>query len=155
MLDCVSIGRQAVKLSIMLSKSPLITTLHAMTKGWIDVRESTGFAVLNPYQQQVVSNPQIESMSAFYSDKTVNEIFGLESLVTHCSSIDMRILKGVRDRKSYLDIANELYISESTIKYRLRRMSTMCKRENRDDIVDLVESYFDLDQLIHEIDSNN
>ena len=148
-LDCVSIGRQAVKLCLMLAKSPIITTVSATVAGLVEVRESTGFALLAQTGHMAPAVSQLENISKFYSDETVKDIFDLEMLVNHCTNADFEILRLIRDGYNYNRISERMFISESTIKYRLKRMCNLAGRKTREEVVLLVGDYLDLDHVVN------
>lgn len=146
-LDCLFIGRQTVKLCMMLAKTPTLTSLQATVSGFIDVRASTAFSVLDPFDETAKKDVQMEITADFYTDRIVQDIFCLEMLLSHCSAIDIKILQAIRAGMRYQEITETLFISESTIKYRLKRMRNLAKRETREEIMELVENYLDLDKL--------
>lgn len=155
LLDCIAIGKQSIKLCMLLAKNPSLTSLHAKVSGYIDIRETTKFPhekTLNTTVDVDVDLPRIEILN-FYSDKNVDEIFCLEELLTHCNLTDIQILEGIRCGMHYWEIAERLFISESTIKYRLKRLQTISKQENREDIIILFEKYLDFNDLLKHFQS--
>ena len=102
MLDCISIGRQALQLCIALEKASIISCLHATVIGHIEIRESTGYAVLNSNKEEVPLSCKNAEIQKFYSDASVKRIFDLNMLISHCDLIDLKILHGIRHDKSLL-----------------------------------------------------
>ena len=146
-LDCKMIGRQAVRLYMMLAKMQAITSLSATVAGTIQVRESTGFASV-PLNAPAIS-PEISPAEPvdFYSDTDVKEIFHLEELISHCDPLDFDILKGIFRRAKYTSLAEQLHSSENTIKYRVKRMIKLAHKENRDELLALLAEYLTPEDL--------
>ncbi len=140
-LDCKTIGRQAVKLYMLLAKTQSLTSLSATISGTIQVRESTGFAPVPSNIPAVF--PEISSVEPvdFYSDTDVKEIFHLEELISHCDPLDFDILKGIFQRAKYSSLSERLHSSENTIKYRVKRMISLAHKENRDELIALLKEY--------------
>lgn len=144
--DCIMIGRQAVKLCMLLSKNVLLTSLQAKIAGTIQVRETTAFTPPLDRADVSFAIPSAEIID-FYSDEDVKRIFCLEDLISQCDKLDLSILKGIYLGKRYSDLAETLFVSVNTIKYRVKRMIELADRENRNDLIKLVSEYLSFDQL--------
>lgn len=106
--DCMTIGRQAVRLAGYMARSFSLREIHERIKSNIQQNE------LPPCQTAAPVN--------FYSDRILDDIFRFECMLASCDALDRRILEGLQARTPYFRIAAELHVSESTVKYRLRRM---------------------------------
>lgn len=145
-MDCIAIGRQAVKVCMMLAKTPLLTSVRTTVSCSIDVRETTQSA---PCKRRAKQEQDIFIQGSgldFYSDESVRDIFRLEALLDHVSSCDVKILQGIRSGVHYDSLAEQLYLSESAIKYKLRRMCQMIGEDKRG-LLALIERYLSFDQL--------
>lgn len=67
----------------------------------------------------------------YNSDPDIIEILKLEPLVRSIDILDIAILRGIDENKSYAQISESISISESTIKYRLSKMQRICDFQDR------------------------
>lgn len=142
-LDCFNVGRQAVKLCMLLDKNPSLTSLSATVAGSLTVRDSTGGLPVpcpSPVRLSEFSEaPPVD----FYADEAVKRIFDLERLVSQCDEIDFGILGGLFSGSRYFALSEELDISENTVKYRIKRMIGLSRVSGRDELLALVGDYLD------------
>lgn len=139
-LDFYEIGKYAVKICNMLKKYPSITSFQAKMNGIVSVRESTGsirYNVSDLYNGDL----ELPQESDFYADADVNEILLLVKLFSHCDQLDFYILKGILSDQKYPKLAEELYTTESTIKYRMKRMKNLANNLDRKQILKLIRKY--------------
>lgn len=141
LFDCVNIGKQAVKLYRTLVKNPEISSLTAKVTGRIIPRESTAFQEL-PFAAKDISIPSTSRYNQFYSDKDVQDIFSAEKLVSGCDEMDFKILNGLLCDKSLQELERELYTTQNTIKYRMKRMKKLTGSASRKDLLDLFLTIF-------------
>lgn len=138
--DCRSIGRHAARLYRFLSKNPDMSSVTANVSGQIIVRESTGQV------PPVFAAPKAVEKSAyinFYADDDVRNIFSLEELFQRSDELDRHIIHGLLCERSYPDLAASLYVSESTVKYRVRKMTETAGCRTKEDLLSLLEAYID------------
>jgi DNA-binding LacI/PurR family transcriptional regulator len=139
-LNCEQIGRQAVKTSTMLAKNPDISFLNVTVAGTISPRKSTDFAPVSanlPPGQNVISEENIN----FYSDDDVSRIFRMERLVSSCDELDLNILYGLMCGKRIINLAEELFSTENTIKYRIKKMQNLTNTCSRDELTRLFSDF--------------
>ncbi len=77
----------------------------------------------------------------FAEDIEVKEINKLESLLSDCDEIDQKIIKMLLDDQSTSKIAESLFISRSTLIYRINKLLNCCKCESKEKMVDLLNKY--------------
>lgn len=138
--DCFSIGREAARLYSFLSKKSGFFSVNATISGNITVRESTGGNPL-PDPASVFSNPKLPVN--FYEDKDVKSIISLESLFKNSDDTDKKILQGLLCDRKYSELAEEFFISESSVKYRIKRMAGFAGCSSRAELLELLARYMD------------
>lgn len=78
-----------------------------------------------PYVKSVNNFMQTDiSDNIFMQDEQLLEIQSLEKMLRMRDDIDFKIIGGLLDGKSYTKIGDALYISESSVKYRIKRLLT-------------------------------
>ncbi len=78
------------------------------------------------------------SDASFLSDPDVREIHTLETVLRSCDTEDLTLLESLQNKKSYASLAENLYASESTLKYRIRRL---LKKSGLTDTQELLHLY--------------
>ena len=65
----------------------------------------------------------------------------IEELLTGCDEVDLKILEAILDGKKTQSIAEECYLTESAVKYRIGKMKDICKVESRASLRDFLLKY--------------
>lgn len=55
----------------------------------------------------------------YYSDESIQEVENLDCMLLNCDEMDIKILKGLMEGKSYEQVAEQNYFSVNTVKYRM------------------------------------
>jgi DNA-binding LacI/PurR family transcriptional regulator/DNA-binding CsgD family transcriptional regulator len=131
------IGRQSVRLAISLKKNnnevkviwKTIPSIHVgETTDYIDYKISKAFSV-----QKIE-----EETNYFLSDKLVLDLLRCENLVANLNDSDFEILKYIGLNYTYSQMATLMNISESNIKYRMKRLEKITKIESRKELLNLL-----------------
>lgn len=85
--------------------------------------------------------------AAFGEDDGVQELQRLEKLISNLTGVDHLLLAGLARGVSGGELAESLFLSESTLKYRVRRMLTLCAAYDRAEMLDLVNRYLATEDL--------
>ena len=138
--DFIEIGKNAVRIYNLLRRSAGITSLQAQVRGIITCRASTGG---EPFSRAAprAHSPLVPRQDDFFGDEDARPIFAIDHLLSHCEALDFDILKGLEAGKSYALMADELYTTEYTVKYRVKRMQTLAQVKTRDDLLSLLHRY--------------
>ncbi len=122
-LDLQELGRQAIKASIFLYENDIVNSINVTIDCHIIARQST--ANILPENLAVLSdnNPCYSGKSrSSYSDPLLNQLVRLERCIASCDKIDIKIIKGILAGKTYPQLADELFIADGTLRYRLERI---------------------------------
>lgn len=138
-LDHEQLGIQAVNLCRfpdMLSES-ISVTVRAPCK--IHVAKSTDNI---PYVKSVNNFTHSDiSDNIFMQDEQLLEIQSLEKMLRKCDDIDLKIIGGLLESKSHIKIGGALYISESSVKYRIKRLLTGTSIESTAKMLEIYTKY--------------
>lgn len=131
-LDFQALGRHVVRLYLERERDvePLRRTL------WLPCHDGALLArAPRAHEGSEAARP------GFYRDPQVHEMFRLKALLSCCDGLDLDILRALVAGMRYADIAETLYTTENTIKYRIRRMQTACGADGRDALVALAQGF--------------
>lgn len=145
-LDCYSIGKNAVHMYTFLARNPSLSSLSATVMGNISVRDTTA-SMLPAHKDSDICPPVSVPQEDFYLDPDVQTIFQLENLISNCNDMDFAILTGLSCGLKYAVLSEKLNATENTVKYRIKRMLSLCGQKNPKSLLRLVQSYLQVDGL--------
>ncbi len=134
------LGRQAVAAVNYLHRNDAIISLSIKVECRIHIRESTNRAT--PATERILPVKTAPAPPViFYDDVEVHEALAVESFINKCDELDLQILEGLYTAEKYSDLADQLYTTENSLKYRIRRMLSWLEKDNRDDLVRFLSSF--------------
>lgn len=143
-VDHTRLGRQALHAySYLYKRSNGIRTSVYVTPV-LNVRESTENKAVT-YEENNFSGTQVKDF--MYSDATAKRILNLEKMLDSCDENDFKILKGIACGKTYLKLAEELYMSEKTVSYRVSCMRSILGCSTKEELCEIAGEYIELDKL--------
>lgn len=77
----------------------------------------------------------------FTEDEQIREIQSLEKLLELCDATDFKIIENLLSKKTYGTIGDLLYISESSVKYRIKRLLNSSGIESNSKMLKIYEKY--------------
>ena len=101
------------------------------------IRGSTDFVQPPSETELPVSSDENDP---FYSVPFVQPLAELENCLSECDPLDFSIMALILDGRSYEDIAEELFISEGSLKYRLNKLYTALNVRGKSEFVLLVRN---------------
>ena len=78
---------------------------------------------------------------AFYEDSELNEMMLVERLLRESADTDRVLLWHLLQGESYQMISEKCFLTESAIKYRVKKMVELCRVEGRQQLVALLNEY--------------
>lgn len=120
-MDMHYVGEQAFSVWRYLMKSEVSTrqiALKITVPSRLLIRESTACMPA----QSGVSAVSRANQDYFYHHPAISRLIRLEKCISDRDETDMQILSLLMDRKSYEEISDELFISRSTLRYRLNKI---------------------------------
>ncbi len=76
-----------------------------------------------------------------YSDLSAQRLLKLEKMLGSCDENDFKILKGIREGKTYSQLAEELFMSEKTVSYRVTSMRNIMGISTKEELGEILEEY--------------
>lgn len=144
-LDHEQLGIQAVNLCRFLAFSDGNMSVSVRIPGRIIPAESTKNTVHKNLFVNTKRTKQTENI--FKVDSDILEIQSLEKLLRLCDETDIKLLKIIRESKTYAGIGDSLYISEGAVKYRLKRMLNGSGIDSVERILKLYNKYVGFDKI--------
>ncbi|MBQ7661028.1 MAG: substrate-binding domain-containing protein [Clostridia bacterium] len=140
-LDCVEVGRQVISLLHLLTNSPRISGISTKIACELVLGNTTA---QRPFLHATAKQAPLPETapSKFHNDPSISRIFLADKILSNCDAIDVDMFKLILRGYKYIDIADMLHVSESTIKYRLKRILTLTGLADRDELVSIMEPFF-------------
>jgi DNA-binding LacI/PurR family transcriptional regulator len=142
-LDHYEAGRKAVDLWSYLADHPGVASATITIASQILVRESTHGSAPRPVMGKAKAAEEAEAIKTFdfYSDGAVREALMLEGLLQRCDDTDLRIVRCLVAGKTYENAAEDLNLSVTAVKYRIKRMLSASMLSSRDALEALAVKY--------------
>ncbi len=139
-LNCVEVGKQSVKMCHHLTASPSISSISTKIRCDFIIGDTTDNLPVIKETLGTSHTPDITA-SSFHSDPSVTRIFLAEKILSTCDAIDIDLLKLIINGYKYFDIAEILHVSESTIKYRLKRIISIAGLNSREEVIEVMKMF--------------
>lgn len=140
-VDHYEMGRQAVRLCGFLSKENGGASMSVTLKIRSTLHISASTADMPERAAGGEAIPSYESARSFYDDETVDEIMRLEALAASCDEVDRMLIRLAAENFTLPQIAERIFISESAVVYRLRRIYGLLGVGGRGELSALLEKY--------------
>lgn len=139
-MDMHCVGEQAFNVwrFLMANGGASSPALKITVPSRLLVRESTGLMHIETGQGMV--SPPLQ-MDRFYYNPTVSVLIRIEKCISQRDGIDMRIMQRLMDGKSYEQISDELFVSASTLRYRLNKIFADAGVRSRKDFEALIRRH--------------
>lgn len=137
--DFQHFGIVAMNIFKNLKANNFISSMDIRLPAKLIIRESTEN---RPFKPDKKINKIIEKRdNPFFEDETVSSILKLEKLLESCDEVDYEIIQHVINNSTYSYIAEKCYIAETTVKYRIKKMKSICEVKSRSDLSDFLREY--------------
>lgn len=128
------IGHAAVYIYESLRKRPYLSSM-TLNVAWSFQEERPAQALA---ETPLVLNRTVDT---FYQDPELQEMLTVDKLLNSVDPVDRQILEGLSQEKTYDEIAELCFLSEGSIKYRIKRMLGQSNASSREEIVRLLKKY--------------
>ncbi len=139
-LDHEELGVQSVLLYSYLSKNTDNVTITVKVPCSLTVRKSAEF---NPVSRK--PDTIFAADSSFYKDDELNGIMRIEKTLQACDKTDLNIIHGILNYQAYCTIAENAFISENSVKYRIKRLLSISGFDRRDKFREMFLKYISND----------
>lgn len=125
-VDFYAIGKETFHVwHYVHDHEPGQTYIKALIPGKLLVRASTAYCEDTEWQEWetgVPEEPNVEQENSFFTDPMIHSLMRVEHCLHNMDEVDQKILIGILQGKSYEVMAEELYMSTSSIRYRRNRI---------------------------------
>lgn len=133
-------AKAAVTLLENLRKNPYLSHIIMMIR-W-DFSLLDGAATPAPAAHRREKAPALPAdPDVFYEDRELNDMMLLEKLLDGCEDPDYDIIRLLLRGEPYEKIAETCFLTESAIKYRVKKMVRVCCVQGRKELTDLLRRY--------------
>lgn len=129
-----SFGRAALSVCETLCKNPALLHLSVCVK-W-EISHPVPDAL--PHADAPAPLPM---QDAFYQDSEVCNLMRIERLLSECDETDLALLQRMCRGVSYEEIAQELFLSLSTVKYRMKQLMSHSECDSKKELQQLLQPY--------------
>lgn len=142
--DAKLCGERAAKLYSTLVNNPDISMLAASISGRLQINESTSFMEEKQISTfpTVQPEPEIHPNFVLSSDTDMSVINRLENLIYKCDDIDIDFIDSVCKNKDMKYFAEEHFISENTLNYRVQNMIKTLGISSRKELYSILCQWF-------------
>lgn len=142
------LGRQAICAYSYLYKAGESIYMSAKMASVLKVRASTALQMPSTLTKPSVSVPRSQDPGVdFYRDEESKRILGVEKMLTKCDKIDMQIIIGLLRSVPYGKIAEQFFISENVVFYRVKRLIKIADVKNKEELIRLLSDYLAPDSI--------
>lgn len=135
--DYFSLGEEAVRLFDFLQNNAHHAHVQMQIPASLLVRDSTGNVPYTP--QNAMHHHAEKQLSNYFGGDLVGKLIMLENELQHCSEIDREIIFGTSDGETYSQLAERLFMSERSLKYRLSHILKRLHLKNKSELNTLVQ----------------
>lgn len=140
-------GQMAFMIVDCLAKSNAIGGIRILGKWEIVHRDTSAPLLCDPIDNDSLTPPSVP-LDRFYDDPELVEMLRIEKLLSDCDATDLNILKMILDQKKLSEIEEQSYLTETAVKYRIRKMKDICQASSRESLRALLLKYIsDSDRL--------
>lgn len=133
------VGVQAINLWELLEHSPNLDAINILLHGKLVCRGSTAYQTPPPYEglrsSTAYDHPELSI------GKVNRTIRGLENCLLQCDKLDFGIIREIILGSSLEDAAEALFISQGTLRYRLKKMYQAAGVSSRQELERILKRY--------------
>ena len=147
-----------IKIYYLLMQNPEITSIHFSIKEHVKIRETTHYCPYSLLQfNHLIDasdiNGSFVETGKIYGEKSLfYELEKIEKMFQSFDKMDFNILILLLDGKTTLDIANMLYTSRGSVRYRIGHMAEQLELKNKEEIAELLGKFVSVEALCKYVD---
>ena len=134
-------GHAGLSIYNLVVKEKAISSVNILLHSQLQIRQSTAFRPYESILSQAPTNAVLPR-NFFYDDQEVSNIAMVETLLNQCDDTDLEIMQLLMQGKTYAQISGNCFISETTAKYRTKKMEKCCEVDCRENLVAFLKQYF-------------
>lgn len=132
-----SFGQLAFMISDCLSKGDKVSGIRVLCAWEIIHRETSSPC---PLKTRELCESD-EGSGGFYSDGELMEMMRIETLLSGADETDLSIIEAILCGKKTAEIESACFLTETAVKYRIKKMKDICHAESRAQLKDILSKY--------------
>ncbi len=140
--DYEHFGKAALSIYQLVTKEPTMSAVRILLHSRLHIRKTTGFVPFDPESAPPDGEPQAGE-NPFFADREVQDLAKVETLLHQMDEVDLELLRRLMEGRTYAEIARLCYLSETALKYRLRKMERVCGVCGREALIAFLGIFFD------------
>jgi DNA-binding LacI/PurR family transcriptional regulator len=150
----IQTGEQAFNIWKQLNGDPSIFAIVVVVQCEIKPRGSTAYSPLPGPNAMLTAAPAASAMPEGSVLASVNAARSLENCLANCDEMDIRIIHGLLQGSSVEKIAEDLFISVGTARYRLKKLYGVANVTNKMEFMELFKRYINNDKIFDDFTGN-
>ena len=106
---------------------------------WEIIHRETSSLADAPVIGTLAQSPQ--SLGSFYCDEELMEMMRIETLLSECDETDLEIVDAILQGKKTAEIEFVCFLTETAVKYRIKKMKEICHAESRSQLKEILSKY--------------
>ena len=131
-------GQLAFMIVDCIAKGNGIRGIHIFCD-WEIIHRETSSSCTADLSRSLSSSQQ--GAGSFYCDEELMEMMRIESLLSLSDDTDLEIIRLILDGKKTSEIVDSCYLTETAVKYRIKKMKEICIAESRAHLRSLLSKY--------------
>lgn len=133
-------GRAALSICNMIERNECISSVKISLHSKLFVRQTTENRPFDNTEVEIIETP-IQA-NKFFTDLEISNLARLEALFSQCDEIDFELIQLLLKDQPYATMAQKCFISETAVKYRVKKMQKICGFSSRNDLVEYFRQHF-------------
>ena len=141
--DYEHFGKAALSIYQLVAKEPTMSAVRILLHSRLHVRKTTGFVPFDPGSAEMEREIPPAAENPFFADREVQDLARVETLLQQMDEVDLELLRRLMEGRTNAEIAQLCYLSETALKYRLRKMEKVCGVCGREALAAFLEGFFE------------
>ncbi len=129
-------GNAAIIIADVVKKNKYISNIN-ISLNW-DIDDENFLDKMNAKNENLTMPQHI-----FYEDNEATQMLNLNNLLLACTQTDLQILNLLINKTPYHEIAERCFMSESSIKYRIKKYIELSHTKDKAELLNLLNAYYD------------
>lgn len=134
------IGKQTITIYHLLIDNPSFKSLNSSFEHHIIYRDSTSIKEYKKYSMDV-SNDSYQPLLEEGYESDMKPIWTISDAYSEMDEIDRKIIHGIINNLTNSETANEAFVADSTLRYRLKRIYQITNTNGKQELKDLILKY--------------
>ena len=150
----IQTGEQAFNIWKQLNGDPSIFAIVVVVQCEIKPRGSTAYSPLPGLDAILTAEPDQTTLPDGFVQAGVNAARSLEHCLANCDEMDIHIIQGLLRGNSVEKIAEDLFISVGTARYRLKKLYSAANVAGKVEFLELYRRYIGNDKIFDDFTGN-